>query len=70
MRNRVRPKNTEPRVRLNVNVYPSTKAKLDVIRGEYSMASAIEAILLDFIFDLEEIEKIADQDIDAEGVEA
>jgi len=51
MRNRVRPKNTEQRVRLNVSVYPSTKAKLDVIRGEYSMASAIEAILLDFIFD-------------------
>ncbi|MHB8102365.1 MAG: hypothetical protein ACYDEF_09375 [Methanosarcina sp.] len=49
---------------------PSTKSKLDILRGEYSMAALIEAVLVDFIFYMEEIEKIADQDIDAEGVEA
>jgi hypothetical protein len=61
-RNRVSPKNSEKRVRLNVSVQPATKEKLDIIRGEYSMAALIEAALVDFIFYMENIEKIAEPD--------
>ena len=61
-RNRVSPKNSEKRVRLNVSVQPSTKSKLDIIRGEYSMAALVEAVLVDFIFYMEEIEKLSEPD--------
>jgi len=67
-RNRVSPKNSEKRVRLNVSVQPSTKKKLDILRGEYSMASLIEAVLVDFIFYMEDIEKIAEIEPETEGV--
>lgn len=67
-RNRVSPKNSEKRVRLNVSVQPSTKKKLDILRGEYSMASLIEAALVDFIFYMEDIEKIAEIEPETEGV--
>jgi len=61
-RNRVSLNNLEKRVRLNVSVQPTTKDKLDIIRGEYSMASLIEAVLVDFIIYMEDIEKIAEPD--------
>lgn len=67
-RNRVSPKNSEKRARLNVSVQPSTKKKLDILRGEYSMASLIEAVLVDFIFYMEDIEKIAEIEPETEGV--
>ena len=61
-RNRVSPKNSEKRVRLNVSVQPSTKKKLDILRGEYSMASLVEAVLVDFILYMEDIDKLTESD--------
>ena len=61
-RNRIRLKNLEKIVRLNVSVQPTTKEKLDILRGEYSMASLIEAVLVDFIFYMEDIEKLTEPD--------
>jgi hypothetical protein len=69
-RNRVSPKNSEKRVRLNVSVQPSTKKKLDILRGEYSMASLIEAVLVDFILYMEDIEKITEEEPETEGAKA
>ena len=59
-RNLVSPKNAEKRVRLNVSVQPTTKDKLDIIRGEYSMAALVEAVLVDFIIYMEDIEKLTE----------
>ena len=61
-RNRVSLKNAEKRVRLNVSVQPSTKEKLDILRGEYSRASLIEAVLVDFIFYMDELDKSTEPD--------
>ena len=69
-RNRVRPHNAEKRVRLNVSVQPLTKKKLDVLRGEYSMASLIEAVLVDFIIYMKDIEKITEIEPETEGANA
>jgi len=66
-RNRVSPKNSEKRVRLNVSAQPSTKKKLDILRGEYSMASLIEAVLVDFILYMEDIDKITEIEPETEG---
>jgi len=69
-RNRVSPKNSEKRVQLNVSVQPSTKNKLDILRGEYSMAALIEAVLVDFIIYMEDIEKITEEEPETEGANA
>ena len=61
-RNRISLKNLEKRVRLNVSVQPTTKDKLDILRGEYSMAALIEAVLVDFILYMEEIDKLTEPD--------
>ena len=69
-RNRVSPKNSEKRVRLNVSVQPATKEKLDIIRGEYSMAALVEAVLVDFIFYMGELDKLAEIEPETEGANA
>jgi hypothetical protein len=69
-RNRVSIKNLEKRVRLNVSVQPTTKSKLDIIRGEQSMASLIEAVLVDFILYMEDIDKITEIVPETEGANA
>jgi hypothetical protein len=69
-RNRVSPKNAEKRVRLNVSVQPSTKEKLDILRGEYSMASLVESVLVDFILYMEDIDKITEIEPETEGANA
>ena len=61
-RNRVSLKNSETRVRLNVSVQPTTKEKFDIIRGEYSMAALVEAVLVDFIIYMEDVHKLAEPD--------
>ena len=69
-RNRVSFKNSEKRVRLNVSVQPSTKSKLDEIRGEQSMAALVEAVLVDFILYMEDIDKITEIEPETEGANA
>ena len=69
-RNRVSPTNAEKRVRLNVSVQPTTKTKLDILRGEYSMASLVEAVLVDLIFYMEDIDKITEIAPETEGANA
>jgi len=61
-RNRVSPKNSENRVRLNVSVQPTTKEKLAILRGEYSMAAFVEAVLVDFILYMDELDKSTEPD--------
>jgi hypothetical protein len=48
-RNRVSPKNAEKRVRLNVSVQPT-------------MAALVEAVLVDFIFYMDELDKLTEPD--------
>lgn len=51
MRYRVNQKNKETRVRIDITVLPSIKAKLEELQGDYSLSATIETCLLDY-FDL------------------
>jgi hypothetical protein len=47
MRYRISPKN-EKRVRMDITILPSTRAKLQELQGDYSLSAVIEDCLLDY----------------------
>jgi len=59
MRYRISPKNEGKRIRMDITILPSTKAKLVELQGDYSLSATLETCLLDY-FEL--INEIPDPD--------
>lgn len=51
MRYRVSPKIEEKRIRMDITVLPSIKAKLEELQGDYSLSATAEDCLVDY-FDI------------------
>lgn len=48
MRYRISPKNEGKRIRMDITVLPTIKAKLQELQGDYSLSAVIEDCLFDY----------------------